>query len=205
MKIDPVREVDVRAAIAARAASNAGPQRVVPELALCQAEARIDVAVVEPRRLVGWEIKTEVDGLRRLPRQEEVYSRVFDRVWLAAHVKHLPAAIELVPHWWGIVRIEERSFGCRLVQVRPSRLNRSVDLRALACLLWRDEVLEELASLGLADSLKRAPRRDLWDALASAAPRRVSPSELRRRIRLRLISRRGWRADEQQTSGDGWS
>jgi hypothetical protein len=198
-----VRESDVRVAIAARAASRGGLQRVVPELALCQAEARIDVAIVEPTRLVGWEIKTEVDGLRRLPHQEGVYSRVFDRVWIAAHAKHLPTAIDLVPSWWGVVRIEERRAECRLVQVRPSRLNRSVDLRALACLLWRDEVLGELASLGLTGGLERAPKRELWDALASAAPRRVSSSELRRRIRLRLISRRGWRADEQQTSGDG--
>jgi hypothetical protein len=194
-----VRESDVRAAIAARVNSSSGIRRVVPELALCQAEARIDVAVVEPARLVGWEIKTETDGLRRLPRQEEVYSRIFDRMWLAAHAKHLPAALELVPDWWGVVRVERRSTGCHLVQVRPSRLNRSVDLHALTCLLWRDEVLDELASLGLADNLTRAPKRVLWNALASAAPQRVSPTALRRRIRERLLNRRNWRSDEQHT------
>lgn len=203
--IRSVRESDVRTAIAARVTSSGGMKRVVPELALCKAEARIDVAVVEPARLVGWEIKTEMDGLRRLPRQEEVYSRIFDRVWLAAHARHLPAALNLVPEWWGVVRIEEHSTSCRLVQVRPSRLNRSIDLHALTCLLWRDEVLGELESLGIADGLARAPKRDLWDALASAAPRRVSPTQLRRRIRVRLITRRGWRPDEQQMSGDGWS
>ncbi|SLE92600.1 sce7726 family protein [Mycobacteroides abscessus] len=197
-----VRESDVRTAIATRVTSDGGIRRVIPELALCQAAARIDVAVVEPARLVGWEIKTETDGLRRLPRQEEVYSRVFDRVWLAVHAKHLPTALDLVPDWWGAVRVEEHSAGCRLVQVRPSRLNRSIDLHALTCLLWRDEVLGELNELGLADGLARAPKRELWDALASAAPRHVSPTQLRRRIRVRLISRRGWRPDEQQTSDD---
>ena len=33
---------------------------------------------------MGWEIKTRQDTLSRLPRQEAVYSRVFDRVWLVA-------------------------------------------------------------------------------------------------------------------------
>lgn len=161
-KDGPVRESDVRAAIAARVTTGDGTKRIIHELALCQLAARIDVAVVEPGRMVGWEIKTETDGLRRLPRQEEVYSRVFDRVWLAAHAKHLPAALDLVPDWWGVLRIEQRSAGCHLVQVRASRVNRSIDLRALTCLLWRDEVLNELDSLGLAHGLARAPKRALW-------------------------------------------
>lgn len=198
-KDGPVRESDVRAAIAERVMTSDGTMRIVHELALCQAAARIDVAVVEPARMVGWEIKTETDGLRRLPRQEAVYSRIFDRVWLAAHAKHLPAALDLVPDWWGVQRVEQRSTGCHLIQVRPSRLNRSIDLRALTCLLWRDEVLDELDSLGLAHGLARAPKRALWDELASAAPRHVSPTQLRRRIRVRLISRRDWRPGEPRT------
>ncbi|MFL6164289.1 MAG: sce7726 family protein [Jatrophihabitantaceae bacterium] len=194
-----MREMEVRAAIGARVSRLPGPPLLVPEMALCQAEARIDLAMIYPERLVGWEIKTGADRLSRLDNQQEVYSRVFDRIWLAADVKHLDQALAVVPDWWGIMRAESRGDVCRLVQVRPSRVNRGIDLRSLVCLLWREETLTELRALDLADGLERAPRRELWDQLAAAAPRRVSPTELRRRVRLRLMVRSGWRAGVPRT------
>lgn len=190
-----MREADVRAAITKRVAQAPGPTRIVDELSLCQSEARIDLAVLQPQRLVGWEIKTGADRLDRLAEQEQVYSRVFDHVWLAADVKHLAQALDLVPAWWGVMRISGQAGACRLVQIRPARVNRSVDLRSLVCLLWRDETLAELNSLDLASRGDRAPRRDLWERLASAAPCYISRTELRRRVRHRLMARTDWRVD----------
>ena len=193
----PMEEAWVRAAIASRSRTCAPPEPhlLIPELALCQAEARIDLAVVERSRLVGWEIKTRADRLTRLPQQQQVYSRVFDRVWLAADVKHIEAATAVIPEWWGIVRIEADAGQCRLVQVRSSRLNRGVDLYSLVRLLWRDEVLSELARVGLGEGQARSPKRELWAALAAAAPRFISAAQLRSRVRTRLMSRDDWRAD----------
>jgi hypothetical protein len=193
-----MRESDVRTAIAERAQRSPDPTLLINEMALCQAEARIDVAFVQPQRLVGWEIKTKADRLTRLNSQEAVYSRVFDRVWLAADVRHLDQALAVVPRWWGVMRVEDRAGTCRLVQVRPSRLNRAVDLHSLVCLLWRDETLAELQSLNLSSGVERTPRRELWGRLAAAAPRRVSPAALRRRVRLRIMARTDWRVDAPQ-------
>jgi len=196
-----MREVDARAALVERLASRHAAEagtRIVHELSLCQAQARIDLAVVNGR-LTGWEIKTAADTLGRLPLQALVYSRVFDRVWLATDVRHLDKALDLVPGWWGIVRIAERDGACRLTQVRPSRLNPDVDLGSLVRLLWRQEALEELSALGLAAGLHRAPRRVLWERLAGAVPSRASKPQLKRRVRERLKGREGWRADRPRT------
>ena len=134
--------------------------RVVPELDLCQAQARIDLAAINGR-ISGWEIKTGADSLSRLPRQIPVYGRVFDRVWLVAAERHLIAADRLIPWWWGVLRIDGDSSACRLVEVRRSRLNPHVEVDSLVRLLWRGEVLEELTELGASEGLKRAAARSV--------------------------------------------
>jgi hypothetical protein len=193
-----MREADVRDALVERLrrqhVNEQQQTRIVHELSLCQAEARIDLAVVNCR-LTGWEIKTAADTLGRLPLQQPVYSRVFDRVWLAADARHVDGALGLIPPWWGVVRVGERRGVCTLTQVRPSRLNPGVDLASLVRLLWRDEALAELKALGLAEGLERAPRRVLWQRLAEAVPRQASKAQVQRRVRERLRDREGWRAD----------
>lgn len=193
-----MREREVRAALIERVLSKhgvPGDTRVIPELALCQAEARIDLAVVNGE-LAGWEIKTAFDSLRRLPGQVEVYSRVFDRVWLAADVRHIDSALKVIPEWWGVVRVSEHSGACRVAQVRASRRNPGVDLYSLVRLLWREEALAELTALGLDHGLTRAPRRALWERLVEGVPREMSEKVLRAHVRERLKRREGWRADE---------
>jgi protein gp37 len=192
-----MREADVRAVLTERISANQLPgdgSRIVHELALCQAEARIDVAEVNGS-LTGWEIKTAADTLTRLPKQQEVYSRIFDRVWLVADARHIDLALTFIPEWWGVMRINEVAGACRLTKVRASRLNRAVDLHSLVRLLWRTEALDELDALGLADDLRRAPRRVLWHTLAEAAPGRISRTRLQSRVRTRLKDREGWRAE----------
>ena len=196
----PMREADVREALIARLHRQHANEltRIVPELSLCQAEARIDLAVINGR-LTGWEIKSAADTLTRLPLQAPVYSRIFDRVWLAADARHVDGAMTLIPSWWGVVRVADRSGACTLTQVRPSRINPGVDLASLVRLLWRDEALAELKSLHLAEGLERAPRRVLWQRLADAVPRRASKAQIQRRVRLRLRDREGWRAEQPRT------
>lgn len=200
-----VREAEVRAALQLRlrASVEHAQSRIIPELGLCQSEARIDLAAVNSR-LLGWEIKTAADTLRRLPGQQEIYSRIFDRLWLVADTRHLEHGMSVIPDWWGVLVISEREGQCHLSEVRRSRVNRDVDLKSLVRLLWRGEALLELELLGLAGGLSRAPRRDIWYALANAAPKHISASRLRDRVRRRLKDRRGWRSDERRMSDDDW-
>lgn len=195
-------EAEVRAAVEERlvAEHRRDPgTRVVHELGMTQAGARIDLAVVNGR-LTGWEIKTVADTLARLPHQQEAYSRVFDRVWLVADGRHLDRALTVVPPWWGVARADPSDRGCVLRVVRTSRLNRQVDPRSLVRLLWRDETLGELVALGADRGLAGAPRTILWDALADAVPAgRLTLPRLKSRVRARLRSREGWRAAAPRT------
>ncbi len=196
MQDGTVREDEVREALGQvieREHTADGGTRVIPELNLCQASARIDLAVINGR-MIGWEIKTDADTLARLPRQQEVYSRIFDTVWLVAAPRHVMPAIEQVPDWWGVMAVHGDGGAARLRVVRRSRLNRTVDAHSIVRLLWRSEVLDELARLDLQAGLQRAPRRELWEALATAAPRHISHAQLRARVRERLKNREGWRS-----------
>ena len=188
----------IRQAIAERESGRSDNSvRLIPELAVCRSDARIDLAVVG-RQFVGWEIKTASDSLYRLGRQAESYGRVFDRVWLAADRRHLEAAEKIIPSWWGIARVESSGPYFRVVAVRASKVNRNVDPYSLVTLLWRDEVAEELASIGLGNRIGRRPKRELWEELAQSAPATISLRELRTRVRGRLMDRTHWRADGQQ-------
>lgn len=177
--------------IEARYLSDGG--HLVHELAIPQHRARVDIAVVG-NNLVGFEIKTANDTLSRLARQQDAYNKVFDRMYLAVEHRHLARALLQAPAWWGVLELAESAGGLRWVQHRSSRLNPAVDLHALAQLLWRQEVLDELDELGLAKGVRSASKQVLWRALADAAPRVVSRRDLHARLRRRLIARGEWRA-----------
>ena len=183
-------EGPLREALHARLVSTHPAEDTVylPELGLCQHQARINLAVVNGE-LTGWEIKSGADSLSRLSAQIPVYSAVFDRVWLAAHERHVEAATKLVPSWWGLVEMVETRRGCAITEVRAAGENPAIDVLSLSRLLWRDDLVDILRTIGAADSLRRAPRRDLWSALAAAVPDTLSRDNLRRTVREVLKSR----------------
>lgn len=166
--------------------------RVVDELALPQHGARIDVAVVADS-LIGFEIKTANDTLKRLPQQQVAYGLVFDRMFIAVESRHLTQAMNITPAWWGVLEMTATQAGPKLIQRRRSRVNPNANVHALVQLLWRDEVLAELTDLGLDGGLRSANRAALWERLSGAAPGHLSRRELRARVRARLTSREDWR------------
>ena len=186
-------ELRIRQALSRQLAlGHDGDTLIVPEMGLCQNQARIDIAVVNGE-LHGWEIKTASDTLYRLPSQERAYSAVFDKIWLAVATHHVHAATRLVPPWWGVVAIGDLQAGVSFDPVRSAGDNPAVNLLNVVQLLWRAELLDELDLLGLARGLERAPKRDLWKELAGAAGTSTTHDHLRARVRTRLKNRPGWR------------
>lgn len=167
---------------------------MIHELALPQHGARVDIAVVADH-LIGYEIKTASDTLTRLPLQQLAYGQVFDRMFIAVESKHLSRVLETTPSWWGVLEARSRAGRVTFAQRRSSRLNPDASLHALVQLLWRDEVLEELQFLGLDRGARGAPRHELWRRLAEASPAYIKRRDLKARVRKRLTSREGWRAD----------
>jgi hypothetical protein len=187
----PVRDVDIRrrlhAEVRRRHAAEIGTL-FLDELGLCQGVARVDFAVINGS-LHGYEIKSECDTLDRLPGQRDVYGRALDFVTIVTSAKHAKKIRSSVPQWWGIWTANSSTAGVKLRQVRRPRQNPSVDARAVAELLWRDEALEELEARELARGLRGKPRHELWARLADSMPL----PELCAIVRGRLKRRRRWR------------
>lgn len=188
-----MRDADVRTALHAllREWHIGEPDtRVVDELDLCNGSARVDVAVLNGK-LTCWEIKSPRDRLTRLPGQVDYYSRVCDEAWLVTDQRHLGAAREIVPQWWGLMIVDAVSDRLTYLCVeRPAEPNPAIDPAALVRLLWRDETLVALESAGVpTEPLGRAPRRVLWAALVDALGR----DEVRDVVREQLKRRPDWR------------
>lgn len=160
---------------------------ILDELGLAQGDVRVDVAVVNGS-LSGYEIKSAADTLKRLPRQQELYSQVLDQAWLVAPTDKLQAAATLVPQWWGLVEIDDPSL--QLTVCRPASLNPQPTPVVIAGLLWHAEVLALLEQHGGVERLRSKPRRVLWAALAERLPL----TDLRDAVRTALKARASrWR------------
>jgi len=145
--------------------SNASePSEAVYEFWVPTTNARADVAVIGAR-IDGFEIKTERDTLKRLPRQAEAYVRLFDRCHAVLADRHVDDAIKMLPPWWGVLVIA-RHGGGNFVRVREGSPNRGVDPETLVRLLWREEAHAALCELGISPD-PRAGRFRLWELLLS--------------------------------------
>ncbi|MHA0858228.1 sce7726 family protein [Paenibacillus sp. CMAA1364] len=162
---------------------------IVDELALCQGDARIDVAVVNGA-ISGYEIKSESDTLIRLPAQCEFYNKVFDSVTILTASKFIDGIMDIIPDWWGITQAEKEEDGVvHLFGLREPQQNLNVDAFSVSQLLWRDEAISILKEKGLQRGLLSKPRQVLWEALANELPL----IELQYEVRKSLKARSGWR------------
>lgn len=177
------REAAVRDALRARVvAETAGAKEAVDEFWVPRSHERADLAVIG-RWMDGFEIKTERDTLRRLPRQVEAYNRVFDRCTAVVAERHSDRVGEMVPEAWGITTVHVNG-AITFTSLRRPRTNPDVDPETLIRLLWREEVAFALRSLG-SEVDPRASRNSLWEALL----RVTTLAELRRHVRRALITR----------------
>ena len=165
-----------------------GETEIVDELSICRAGARADLAVINGH-LAGFEIKSDVDRLDRLPSQVRFYGRVFDRMTLVAGTRHLSAAARHVPDWWELWSAGRVPGGVELRRVRPGAANPAPSRFSRAQLLWRDDMLELLAEQG-GQNVTRWPRRKLIPALLEALEPDMLDAEVRSRLRRRARLRR---------------
>lgn len=159
-----------------------GARDTVDEFWVPRSHERADLAVIG-RSLDGFEIKTERDTLRRLPRQIDAYGRLFDRCSVVVAEKHCDEATALLPAWWGITTVHVNG-GVSFTEVREPRHNPGLDPEILVRLLWKAEAMVALAKLG-GDPDERASRGTLWRDLLEAA----SLTQLRAAVRRALLDR----------------
>lgn len=183
-----MREIDVRDAVRSgplRKYLSDARSRVIDELAICLGEARVDIAVVNGK-LAGYELKSKNDTLARLPRQAELYGRVFDEMTLVVDASHNDASLKIIPDSWGVIEVSQAADNStKLKKLRTALPNTQQDPYAIAQLLWKDEAIEVLAAYRKGPVPSSKPRSWLWDALASELPLKKLKAEVRRVLKAR--------------------
>lgn len=161
---------------------------LVEELGLLRHQARVDVAAVNGA-LHGYEIKSDLDSLRRLTSQMEIYSRVLDRCTVVTGPRLLADALSAVPVWWGVALVSGEGSYRRLRSIRDAAENPDLEVRAQAELLWRDEALQLLDAHGAARGFRSKPREFVWDRLCEVCPAATVRQAVREHLRARSSRR----------------
>lgn len=173
--------------------------KIIEELGITHGAARVDIAVVNGV-LHGYELKSDLDTLNRLPEQMRIYNSVLDQVTLVVGKSHLYDAIKLVPEWWGIVIAKIDAKGVvAFCNIREADENPFRDSISIARLLWRNEALTILEEMGESKGLRSKPRKIIYEQLA----RVVDQSTLRKKVRERLFFRTNWRVEKQHMLNGG--
>lgn len=183
-----MRDADVRKAVRAMLdIQHAGDcdTRIVEEMGVWSGTVRVDMAVINGR-LCGYELKSNSDNLERLPRQIEIYGKVFDRMTLIVGDRHVDKAIENVPEWWGCMVATMRDGDpVELRWKRKPRANRTIDPAILVQMLWKQEAVAILEKYGLADGWRSRRSGEISNRLLSEIPLKKLSEEIRGALKAR--------------------
>lgn len=163
--------------------------KIVEEFGVTYGAARVDIAVVNGV-MHGYELKSDLDTLNRLPEQMKHYNSVFDQITLVVGKNHLHEAIKIIPDWWGvtIAKIETGSDVVSFCLIREAEQNPEQDKRSIASLLWKDEALNLLEEVGCAKGVRSKDRSTIHTRLAEV----VDIELLKNKTRFYLCSREDW-------------
>lgn len=166
---------------------------VIEELGLCRGQVRVDLAVVNGL-LHGFEIKSDRDSLRRLGGQIEMYSKVLDCATLVVGDHHLAETLDIVPGWWGVLRVHPDLEEPTFETVRQGLKNPKRDPRFLVELLWLDNAIALLAQRNAARGVRGKPRRVVWDRVCEY----FEIEEIAETVRTQLKARATYQAAARQ-------
>ncbi|MGM5035509.1 sce7726 family protein [Tardiphaga sp. 803_E3_N1_3] len=186
------KDTEIRAALHDKklnALRNAPDTLVIDELGLSHAKARIDVAVINGY-VHGYEIKSSLDTLDRLPTQIEFYSQCLEKLTLVCAPRHVDNALAAIPDWCGILEVKKGTRGgLSFTTVRKSAVNTDVSAVQLAHLLWRPEALALVARLDVSEKFEKMPRKELYEIIAA----HLSIKQITAAIREFMQLRQAWR------------
>jgi hypothetical protein len=171
---------------------------VVNEMDVCAGVSRADIAVINGK-IHGYEIKSGQDNLERLPYQIESYNQVFDTMTIVAHENHLDKLHEVIPEWWGIQYVSEKSGQIYLCTERQGKQNEKICIQSVAMLLWRDEMIELIITRGEnIRTYKNKSRKELSKLIAES----IECPTISDYVRQTLKTRVDWKAVQLQQLSD---
>jgi len=162
---------------------------VYEELGIMEGHCIVDVAVVSSAGLTcGYEIKSDCDSLKRIPRQVEAYSKIFDYCSVVITEKHLRKIKPLIPASWGVI-VATTGIISGLTQVRGQMKNDGVDPAEFVRLLWMGEAYRILQGKRLARGMSGSRKHRMLTRLVENVPF----PELKDIILRTMAGRAGWK------------
>jgi len=126
---------------------------------------RADLALANGR-LVGFEIKSKKDSLKRWLSQMIAYTNVFDEVWLCSHGKHLYRALEITEKHVGVLAVDDSG---SITVIRYADRNTKLNFYDLSGLLWKDELLEFALINNIINIKSRMTKNEIRESLSVAS------------------------------------
>ena len=173
---------------------------ILDELGLIKGSTRIDIAVINGI-MHGYELKSDLDTLLRLPDQMKIYNSIFDKVTLVVGKNHVFEAIKIVPDWWGIImaKINETDRTMIFYNIRECSQNTSKNSYEIVKLLWKKEAIEILKRLNKAVGVSSKPINVIYDQIVTL----LDQNTLSSNVREYLFNRLAWRSLKPHTLYDG--
>jgi hypothetical protein len=144
---------------------------------------RADLALANGR-LVGFEIKSGADTLKRWPSQCEAYFKVFDEVWLCTHGRHLESALAITPKGTGILLVDDLGGVAMLREAKKNVISNAYDLTGL---LWREE-LDFLCGINNVQVRKKETKADVRAKVSENIPIDTIKCFVLERLKIRKAS-----------------
>ena len=187
-----MRDSDVRRAtktwLSAEYAHDQGT-RIVEEMSVWSGSVRIDIAIINGS-LSGSELKSDRDTLERLPHQVDLYSRVFDFLYLIVGKRHAEKAEKLLPDWWGVKIAVNGNTDVELLSHREAKLNPCPDPYLIAELLSKEEAVAVLEAFGIEKGWRSKRIRLIHERLANELPLDELKAQVRAILKQRARSLR---------------
>jgi len=163
---------------------------VMEEVAVHKGSSRIDIAVFNGS-IHGYEIKSDLDTLERLPTQITHYSKVFDYITVICGSKHTEKVDKLLPDYYGIIEVKEKikQLGCTVL--RKPIINPERDCKAILDLLWKEELSQILELLNITKGLKNKTKAKQIEVIGPMLDADLASKYVRELIKLRG----DWRVD----------
>lgn len=156
---------------------------ILHEMKMPRPSARIDIAVINGE-LCGFEIKSDVDSLARLPTQMRAFNAVFEKVCIVVTDRHVASARALIPQWWSVV-VPNGSEGTRFEVAQIGDTNPEPDAWAMLYALYRAEISSILEQCDIRQRIADKTKANL----IAMAVDLLSIDQVKRGVRTALKSR----------------
>lgn len=129
---------DIRDPLSCYLEERFGKVRILEEKTI--GKSRADIVMVTEGRLIGIEIKSDVDSYARLKKQVRDYDRYLDSNYIAVGESHARHVSEHVPQTWGILVFSVKDGRITVEEQRPASENPKMRKESQITILWRPEL-----------------------------------------------------------------